>query len=197
MKYLESYKFYSQKHLDNDSEHSFNVALISEGLARLEKEKFGNEVCELKVLRKALFHDIAEVSTGDILSGVKKKTLAMRKAVEEVEVELYKEELEPLIPENWRIDYEDYILNPKENKETIEGRIIAVADNIDALNECIQEVLLGNKTLIPQLKEIANAILDTELQSGKYFIKHSLQDFGLPIEMYGERVANFVNTHEI
>lgn len=126
----------------NDAEHSFNVALIAEGLARLEIEKFGNEVCELKVLRKALFHDIAEVSTGDIISGVKKKTPAIKKALEEVETQLYEEELEPLIPEKWRAEYRDYILNPKENKETIEGKIISVADNIDALNECIQEVYL-------------------------------------------------------
>lgn len=47
-----------------------------------------------------------------------------------------------MIPESWRDDYKSYILDPKQGKKTIEGKIIAVADNIDALNEVIQEVYL-------------------------------------------------------
>lgn len=181
----------------DDSSHSFNVALISEGLARIEKEKFNNEVDELLVLRKALFHDVNEVCTGDIISTVKKKTPAMKKALEEVEYKLYKESMEPIIPEEWRNDYENYLLNPKDGYNTIEGRIIGVADNIDALNEAIQEVKLGNKTFIPKLEEIANSILDIDLDSGKHFIKYSLQEFELPMDMYGERVLDFLNTYDI
>lgn len=177
----------------NDSEHSFGVALIAEGLSRIEREKFNNEVDELKVLRASLLHDCAEVCMGDIISTVKKQTPAMRKALEEVELKLYKEKLEPLIPESWRPDYERFVLNPKENKTTIEGRIVAVADNIDALNECIQEVKLGNSTFKPYLENIVDAILDIELESGKYFIKNCLEDFGLPISEYGERAVKLVN----
>lgn len=173
----------------NDSEHSFGVALIAEGLTRLEKEKFNNEVDELKVLRAALLHDCSEVCLGDIISTVKKKTPAMSKALEEVEYKLYKEKLEPLIPESWRPDYERFVLNPKEGKLTIEGKIVAVADNIDALNECIQEVKLGNVTFKPYLEDITNDILDIDLESGRYFIKNCLEDFGLPITMYGERAV--------
>ena len=182
----------------DDSSHSFNVAIIAEGLCRLEKEKFGQELCELTVLRKALFHDVNEVCTGDIISSVKKETPAMKKALEEVEYKLYQANMEPIIPKSWRDDYEGYILNPKDNKKTIEGKIVALADNIDALNECIQEVhVFGNNSFKPYLEVIANDILDIDLQSAKYFIKYSLQDFGLPIEMYGSRVAEFVKTYDI
>ena len=41
----------------NDSEHSYGVAVIAEGLTRLEIEKFNNVVDPLLVLRKCLFHD--------------------------------------------------------------------------------------------------------------------------------------------
>ena len=181
----------------NDSEHTFGVSVIADGLARLEQEKFGNIVDVTSVLRKSIFHDVLEIETGDIISGVKKQTPAMKKALDEVELKLYKENLEPIIPKNWRNDYSGYLLNPKDNKKTIEGKIVAVADNIDALNECIQEVKLGNSTFKPYLEEIANAILDIDLDSGRYFIKYSLQDFGLPVDMYGKRVIDFINTYEI
>lgn len=178
----------------NDSEHSFGVAVIADGLTRLEMYKFNNQVNALEVLRAALLHDGTEVCMGDIISTVKKQTPTMKKAIEEVEYILYKEKLEPIIPEEWRTDYKKYLLNPKENKETIEGRIVAVADNIDALNECIQEIKLGNSTFKPYLESIANAILDIDLDSGRYFIKNCLQDFGLPLNEYGPRVVEFIKT---
>lgn len=187
-----------QKHISvSDSSHSFNVALISEGLTRIEQEVFGNEIDALEVIRRALFHDVSEILVGDIWSGVKKKNPEMRKMLEQIEHQLYTEELEPLLPESFRADYRSYILDPKQGKSTREGRIVAVADNIDALNEAIEEVKLKNDYFKPYLEVIANDILDIDLDSGKYFIKHYLEGFGLPVEMYGERVVNFVNTYEI
>lgn len=41
----------------NDSEHSYNVTIVSEALCRVEMEVFKNEVDVLEVLRRALFHD--------------------------------------------------------------------------------------------------------------------------------------------
>lgn len=133
----------------------------------MEKEIYNHEVNALEVLQRALMHDTSEILIGDIKSGVKKKTVAMKNALEEIEHQLYEEELEPMIPESWRKDYKSYILDPKQGKKTIEGKIIA------------------------------NDILNIDLDSGKHFIKYCLEDFELPIEMYGERVVNFIDTYEI
>ena len=180
----------------NDSEHSFGVAVVADCLCRIEIELFNNKVDELKVLRTSLLHDGNEVCMGDIISTVKKQTPAMKKALEEVEFKLYEEKLEPIIPKSWRNDFKGYLLNPKENKETIEGKIVAAADNIDALNECIQEVRLGNRTFEPYLMDISNEILDIDLESARYFMKNCLLDFGLPMDSYGERVTKFLKTGE-
>ena len=135
----------------NDAEHMWSVAIICEGLARIQEEKFGDKVDVALLLRKAIFHDCIEVETGDIPSDVKKKTNAMKKALEEVERICFEEELKKLIPKNWRTDYKKYILNPKDNSkgtgyETLEGKILAAADTIDAINEVVREVKLGNKS---------------------------------------------------
>ena len=180
----------------NDAEHMWSVAVIAEGLARVEEEKFGNKVDVALLLRKAIFHDCLEVETGDINSGVKRKTKEMKEAIDGVEIAYYKDDLEKLIPNKWRNDYKGYLLNPKDNNKTLEGKIIAVADNIDALNECIQEVKIGNATFKPYLREIAKAILDIDLDSGKYFLKYSLLDFDLPLNEYGEEIKRFVRTYE-
>lgn len=59
------------------------------------------------------------------------------------------------------------------------------------------EVKLGNNTFKPYLEIIANDILNIDLDAGKHFIKYCLADFELPIEMYGERVTEFIKTYDI
>ena len=56
---------------------------------------------------------------------------------------------------------------------------------------------MGNNTFKPYLEIIANDILNIDLDAGKHFIKYCLADFELSIEMYGERVVEFINTYEI
>ena len=180
----------------NDAEHMWSVAIIAEGLARIEEEKFGNKVDMALLLQKAIFHDCIEVETGDIPSGVKRRTKTMIKGIEDVEKDYFEHGLKPLIPHKWRPDYENFLLNPKDDKKTLEGKILAVADNIDALNECIQEVRFGNPIFKTYLAEITNAILDLDVNCGNYFIKYCLIDFDLPNYEYGERVRNFIKTYE-
>ena len=56
---------------------------------------------------------------------------------------------------------------------------------------------MGNNTFKPYLEIIANDILNIDLDAGKHFIKYCLKDFELPIEMYGERVTEFIKTYDI
>lgn len=180
-----------------DGVHSWQVCVIADALCKMEQEKFGNKVDEAILLKKCIFHDCLEMETGDILSPVKRTSDEMKKALVSMESLLYKERIEEIIPSSWREEYEGYLLNPKDNKETIEGKILAVADNIGALNECIQEVRMGNSDFKPYLSQIANEILKIDLESGKHFLKYALVDFGLPLEEYGIDIVNFVNSTEV
>lgn len=185
----------------NDAEHMWSVAIISEGLARIQEEKFGDKIDIALLLRKAIFHDCIEVETGDILSTIKKKTPAMKKALEEVEKICFEDDLQKLIPKSWRKDYKEYILNPKDNNngkgcETIEGKILAAADNIDALNEVIKEVKLGNKSFEIYLPILAETLIDLNLECSNYFLKYSLVDFDLPLSRYGSKLVDFVKKYE-
>lgn len=182
---------------NTDSSHMWAVSVIADGLARWEIEKFGNSVDVAFLLKKCIFHDCLEVETGDILSGVKRKTKEMSEAIENVEEILYKERLENLIPPTWQEEYKGYLLNPKDNRKTIEGKILAVADNISALNECIQEVKLGNLSFKPALQEILKDIMDIDLNSGKYFLKYALADLGLPLEFYDEELIKIINSYDL
>lgn len=181
----------------NDAEHMFGVAIIGEGLSRIQMEVFGTPVDKNKVVNHCLFHDIPEVALRvDLPSGLKRASKNMEIAIADAEEVYYNSELKPLIYKSWRDEYKHYMLNPKEDKQTIEGKIVAVADSVDALNECIQEVKLGNSTFKPYLEIIANSILDIDIECAKYFIKYELLDFGLPAIAYGKTVEKFIKKYE-
>lgn len=164
------------------AEHMWSVAKIAEGLAIWESKKFKNPVDMAKVLQKAINHDIVEQSTGDILGPTKKRTPAMREAMEEIEALAFSEEIEKELPKSWRNQFRSYILNPK--TDDIEGRIITAADIIDTMIESIEEIKLGNGVFNDVLKESSKALIRVDLESVRYFIKYAILDFDLDIEQY-------------
>ena len=164
------------------AEHMWSVAKIAEGLAIWESKKFKNSVDMGKVLEKAINHDIIEQSTGDILGPTKKKTLAMREAIEEIEEIAFKEVIEQELPKSWRNQFRSFILNPK--TEDIEGQILRAADIIDTMIESIEEIKLGNDIFRAVLIDSSQSLIKVDLMSVKYFIKYAITDFNIDIEEF-------------
>ncbi len=164
------------------AEHMWSVAKIAEGLAIWESKKFKNDVDMAKVLEKAINHDIIEQSTGDILGPTKKRTMAMKEAIEEIEELAFSEEIEQELPKSWRNQFRSYILDPK--TKDIEGQIIRAADIIDTMIESIEEIKLGNQVFKRVLIESSIALIRVDLDSVRYFIKYALLDFNMDIEEY-------------
>lgn len=177
------------------AEHMWSVAKIAEGLAIWESKKFGNKVDMAKVLQKAINHDMIEQCTGDILGPTKKKTIAMKNAIEEIEEMAFKEELENDLPQSWRNQFRSYILNPK--TDDIEGQIIRAADIIDTIIESIEEIKLGNPIFRDVLIDSSRSLTNLDLISVKYFIKYAILDFNIDIEEYfGEELHVYRNSLE-
>lgn len=164
------------------AEHMWSVAKIAEGLAIWESKKFKNKVDMARVLQKAINHDMIEQSTGDILGPTKKKTLAMRDAIEEIEELAFKEDIEKHLPKSWRGQFRSYILNPK--TDDVEGQIIRAADIIDTMIESLEEIKLGNDIFKAVLIDSSKSLIQVDLVSVRYFIKYAITDFNVDIEEY-------------
>ena len=177
------------------AEHMWSVAKIAEGLAIWESKKFNNAVDMAKVLQKAINHDIIEQCTGDILGPTKKKTLAMKDAIEEIEEIAFNEEIEKELPKSWRNQFRSYILNPK--TEDVEGQIIRAADIIDTMIESVEEIKLGNGIFKAVLIDSSQSLIRVDLMSVKYFIKYAITDFDIDIEeFFGKELYEYRETLE-
>ena len=70
---------------ENDQEHSLQVAMIAHALAVYKNRRYGGNVDVEKVLLYALYHEAAEVITGDLASPIKYFNPGIRDAYKAIE----------------------------------------------------------------------------------------------------------------
>ena len=120
---------------ENDQEHSLQVAMIAHALAVYKNRRYGGNVDVEKVLLYALYHEAAEVITGDLASPIKYFNPGIRDAYKEIE-RMASEKLLEYLPEDMQGDFRA-LLFPDE--ESYEWRIVKAADRISAYVKCLEE----------------------------------------------------------
>lgn len=154
------------------AEHSFMVSQIAQLLGVIE-EQAGNKVDWKSLYRKALNHDTPEALVGDVISTTKNINEDTKKALDKVEVTLVESQLLACVDEPFQSIYREIIFDGKD--DTLEGRILTCADNIDALIECIQEVKLANTDpFLDKYRLILGKVSGIGLYSSVYFIDRIL-----------------------
>lgn len=149
-------KFKFQEH--SVASHSFKVTKIAQFLGTVE-EMDGQEVNWRLLYEKALNHDYAELFTGDIKTPVKYASKELKRLFNEVEEEMTRKFVEKEFPPKFQ---KIYLGRFKEGKDdTLEGRILAVADKIDLLYESFGEIQKENPE--PLFMEIYEEALSTIL----------------------------------
>ncbi len=138
--------------------HTLFVVFVSHLIA-LKSE----EADILNVVERALFHDVPEALTGDIISPTKKRVEGFEDVIENVESKMVHEVLLPLLPENISNRYAPLMLDPFGGG--IEGRITRAADLIGSMIECKME--------------IENGIKNQMFERGYVDIKKQLESMGI------------------
>ncbi|WP_430494729.1 HD domain-containing protein [Rossellomorea marisflavi] len=163
-------------HQHNVASHSFKVTKIAQFLATVEEQE-GQDVDWKSLYEKALNHDYAELFTGDIKTPVKYASKELRELFSQVEDQMVKKFITTEFPPQFRDVYRNRFKEGKD--ETLEGRILSVADKVDLLYESFGEIQKGNPE--PLFMEIYQEALSTiikfkELASVKYFLEYVLPD---------------------
>jgi putative hydrolase of HD superfamily len=182
-------KFKYQEH--SVASHSFKVTKIAQFMATIEEAK-GMNVDWKKLYEKALNHDYAELFTGDIKTPVKYAMPELKQLFSQVEDMMIKKFIEQEFPPELRAIYEERFSEGKD--ETLEGKILAVADKVDLLYESFGEIQKGNPE--PLFLEIYQEALSTIL---KYRDMHCVQYFLTNVlnEMLEEGVLPVQQVHQI
>ncbi len=167
-------KFKYQDH--SVASHSFKVAKIAQFLGTVE-ESAGQYVNWRALYEKALNHDYAELFTGDIKTPVKYASKELKRLFNEVEEEMTKKFVEQEFPPEFQAIYLERFKEGKD--DTLEGRILSVADKVDLLYEAFGEIQKENpEPLFLEIYEeaLSTILLFKDMTCVKYFLEHILPD---------------------
>ena len=163
---------------ENDQEHSLQVAMIAHALATYKNRRYGGNVDVEKVLLYALYHEAAEVITGDLASPIKYFNPGIRDAYKEIE-RMASEKLLDYLPADFQEDFRE-LLFPDE--ESYEWRIVKAADRISAYVKCLEEYGFGNREFLTAQENVRASVSQMNMPEAEDFMREFAPSFMLPLD---------------
>lgn len=177
MKYINRWGLMHNSRFENLSEHSFETAVIANALANIENEMFDGGFDTDKITVAALFHDCAEIITGDLPTPVKHNNPALLSEYHSIEKKA-QETLITGLPDPLKDIYRGYM---------VEHPIIKAADKLSALIKCTTEKAVGNNDFSSAEKTILAALEKSEFKSVKYFIDNILPCYSMTLDEMSQK----------
>lgn len=159
---------------ENIAEHSAQVAQIAHALALIKNRFFGGELNADRIATIALYHETAEVLTGDLPTPIKYYNPEIRQAYKQIEG-VANEKLITMLPEELRADYRSLIM---EDPSSYEYTLVKAADKISAYVKCVEELRSGNREFAKAEKALRQEIRKYEsYDEVRYFCEEFLPTF--------------------
>lgn len=178
MRFIERWNLMHSVTRENLMEHTAQVAQFAHALSIIRNKFFGGNLDAGHVAALALYHDAAEVITGDLPTPVKYYNEEIRTAFKDLEGVANKKLLSMLPPE--LADTYETLLLPKKNTE--EEAVIKAADRLAAYVKCLEEMKSGNKEFAKALKSTEEALKASPLPEVAYFMEHFIKGFGKTLD---------------
>lgn len=167
--------------IENVLEHTAMTSFIAHGLAEIENNVFGGSVDRERVVLYALYHESAEVITGDLPTPVKYFNSDMVAAYKAIEKNA-EDKLIKTLPKELTRSFSALI---QPDKNSAEYALVKYADKLAALIKCIEELSNNNAEFASAAKTIEKALENAPL-SVKYFMDTFIPAFKLSLDELSE-----------
>lgn len=162
---------------ENLAEHSTETAILTHALASIGNTIFQKNYDAGKAVILALFHDAAEVVTGDLPTPVKYYNMQMRSAYADIEKSAISLLLSKL-PAELHAVYEPLFTDPE--PELL--KLVKAADKLCAYIKCVKEEKSGNPEFRQARISVAKALESLECDELNWFCEHLLSGFELTLD---------------
>ena len=179
MKYINRWGLMRNTISENISEHSLETAFISHLLAVLRNTRHGGNVDAERCALLAMYHDVAEIITGDLPTPVKYYSKEIKNAYAIVE-ENAEKQLLSYLPDDIRDVYSD-IIGHKEKDEEL-WKLIKAADKISALIKCTEELQMGNKDFEKAYTSTLSSIKALNVPEADEFLDEFMPAYSLTLD---------------
>lgn len=181
MKMIERWSLMRSNIKEDLMQHSASVAILGQALGIIRNEKFGGNCDVDKIASLALYHDTAEVVSGDLPTPIKYYNATMKNAYSEIEDMINKRLIDSL-PQELRAAYTPYLIP---DEDSIEYKLMKIADKLSAYIKCVEERLLGNKEFdmaYNRLKKVLDASRE-EYPELAYFLDNFMDGFNESLDI--------------
>ena len=172
MKYIERWSLMHSTVKENVMEHSAGVAMIAHALGVINNVVFAGDADPDRCAAIAVFHESAEVITGDLPTPIKYYNDDIRNAYKNIEG-IAEARLLSTLPEAFRKSYEPLVVSGKGVNYTL----VKAADKIAAYLKCVEELKYGNKEFLKAKNATLKAIRDMGLPEVDYFFDNFVKGY--------------------
>ncbi len=178
MKYIKRWSLMHNISEEDIMQHSMQVALFAHALAIINNKIFeGNANVERTVLY-ALYHESAEVLTGDLPTPIKYFNKEINNSYKDIEGQACQKLLSMLPPE-FENELARYLV-PDET--SIEYTLVKCADKLSAYTKCLEELKSGNNEFSKAKNTILDDLKSKNIDEVNYFLDNFVKGFTLSLD---------------
>ena len=178
MKYIKRWQLMRSVREENIMEHSQSVALFSHALVTIHNEVFGGKADVLKTVLYAMYHETAEVMTGDLPTPIKYYNRSIQGAYKELERNAA-EKIVNTLPEAIRGEIAPFVLA---DEDSAEYRLVKAADRLAAYVKCLEELRSGNGEFAKAKKSIEEDLHSRNMPEIEYFFQYFIPSLKLTLD---------------
>lgn len=183
MKYINRWALMRNAREENLSEHCLEVAILTHALCVIGNKKWNKNLSVEKAVLRALYHDAAEILTGDMPTPVKYRKEELKTAYKKVEKEA-EERLLSTLPQYLTEEFGKVFFPEDYATLTYENKLIKAADKLSALIKCEEELRAGNQEFSTAAMSTRKKVeeMAEELPELKCFMKDFLPEYGKTLD---------------
>lgn len=178
MKYIKRWQLMRSVREENIMEHSQQVAMFAHALAVIKNRIYGGNVNAEKAVLYAVYHECAEVMTGDLPTPIKYFDNSIRGAYKNLE-EKASLKLLSMLPKEFEGDFSASIIPDAQSEEYA---IMKAADRLAAYVKCLEELRCGNNEFAKAKKSIEDDLHSRNMPEVEYFFKNFIESFSLTLD---------------
>lgn len=183
MKYINRWALMRNAREENLSEHCLEVAILTHALCVIGNKKWNKNLSVEKAVLRALYHDAAEILTGDMPTPVKYRKEELKTAYKKVEKEA-EERLLSTLPQYLTEEFGKVFFPEDYATLTYENKLIKAADKLSALIKCEEELRAGNQEFSTAAMSTRKKVeeMSEELPELRCFMADFLPEYGKTLD---------------
>ena len=182
MKFIQRWGLMRNTMPENDMEHALETAMFAHAMAVMGNTRYGRHYNAEYVMALAMYHDAAEVITGDLPTPIKHHNPAIKQEYNKLE-DIAAKRLISMLPPDLREYYSPLIAH---DESTDEWKLVKAADRICAYIKCLEERKSGNQEFESARKSVKKSIDQIDLPEVQDFMSECVPGFAMTLDEISE-----------